>query len=180
MDAWSRARQRAAQFARCVLTTCARVTLFGVTVLGVPAALMAQSTDFLLSTAPIAFPTPTLANYSSWPASAVGPVTDSVAVPYAVDRTGQSHVRVTTVLIRCTSVSGGKACSDIEWRNGPTGAWRALTVSDEVVEERTVIPGQLNDPWFGTLWLRVRLDWNDPAPAVMTSGIALTLSVYRP
>lgn len=180
MGAWSRACRRAAQFVRRVLTICAAVTLFGVPALGVPAELSAQSTDFLLSTAPIAFPTPTLANYSSWPASAVGPVTDSVAVPFAVDRVGQTHIRVTTVLIRCTSVSGGKSCSDIEWRNGPTGPWRALTVNDETVESRIVFPFFINDPWSGTLWLRVRLDWNDPAPSVMTSGIALTLSVYRP
>lgn len=148
--------------------------------LSVPAGLLAQSTDFLLSTAPITFPTPTLANYASWPASAVGPVTDSVAVPFAVDRVGNAFTRITTVLIRCLSVAGGKVCSDIEWRNGPAGPWRALTVNDETVESRTVIPLLLNDPWSGTLWLRVRIDWNDPAPSVMTSGIALSLSVYRP
>jgi len=145
-----------------------------------PAVLSAQSTDFMLSTAPITFPTPTLANFSSWPASATGPVTDSVALPFSVVRAGNTTVRETSVLIRCTSVAGGKACSDIEWRNGPTGPWRALSQSDAVVEVRTVIPGQLNDPWSGTLWLRVRIGWNDPAPSVMTSGIALTLSVFRP
>jgi len=143
-------------------------------------ALAAQSINFVLSTAPIVFPTPTLANFSSWPPSAVGPVTDSVALPFTVDRTGNVQRRETTVLVRCTAVSGGKACADIEWRNGASGPWTALTVTDAVVESRTVIPNELNDPWSGTLWLRVRIDWDDPAPSVMTSGIALTLSVYRP
>jgi len=145
-----------------------------------PVAMAAQSTDLVLSTAPITFPTPTLANFSSWPASAAGPVTDSVALPFSVERAGNPTVRETSVLIRCTSVAGGKACSDIEWRNGPSGPWRALSLSDALVEARTVIPSVSNDPWSGTVWLRVRIDWNDPAPSVMTSGIALTLSVFRP
>jgi len=143
-------------------------------------ALTAQSVDFVLSTAPITFPTPSAAHFVSWPASATGPVTDSVALPYSVDRTGNVHTRETTVLVRCTAVSGGKSCADIEWRNGASGPWTALTLTDVVVEGRTVIPNQLNDPWSGTLWLRVRLSWDDPAPLLMTSGIALTLSVFRP
>ncbi len=140
----------------------------------------AQSIDFVLSTAPITFPSPRLANFMAWPPSASGPVTDSVALPYSVVRTQQNTTRVTTVLIRCTGTTGGKPCADIEWRNGPVGPWRSLTLVDEVVEARNVIPGALNDPWSGVLWLRTRVSWDDPAPSLMTSGIALTLSVFRP
>jgi hypothetical protein len=139
----------------------------------------AQTTDFVMSSAPITFPSPTLANFSSWPASAVGPVTDSVAVPFTVTRTGAGTIRITDVLIRCTSVIGGKACDDIEWRYGPSGPWRALTMANVTVDSRFVIPGWINEPWSGVVWMRVRLSWTDPAPSVMTSGIALTLSVYR-
>lgn len=140
----------------------------------------AQSTDFRLSTAPLLFPTPTLGNFTVRPSSAPGPVTDSIAVPFTVDRIAQNSTRTTTVRVRCTGVSGAKACGDIQWRGGPTGAWSTLTLVDANVESRTVVPFVLNDPWSGTLWLRVRLDLADPAPAVMTGTIALTLSVSRP
>ena len=140
----------------------------------------AQSTDFVLSTAPIIFPTPTLSNFTTWPPSAPGPVTDSVAVPFTVDRVQQSLIRLTTVRVRCSGVSGAKTCDDIEWRSGPTGAWNTLTLVDADIESRWVFPLLFNDPWSGTLWLRIRLNWADPAPAVMTSNIALTLSVNRP
>lgn len=139
----------------------------------------AQTTDFVMSSAPITFPSPTLANFSSWPASAPGPVTDSVAVPFTVTRTGAGTIRITDVLIRCTNVVGGKSCADIEWRYGPSGPWQSLTLANATVDSRFVIPFWFNEPWSGTVWLRVRLDWNDPAPSIMTSGIALTLSVYR-
>lgn len=139
----------------------------------------AQTTDFVMSSAPIAFPSPSLANFSSWPASATGPVTDSVAVPFTVTRTGAGTIRITDVLIRCTGVVGGKSCADIEWRYGPSGPWQSLTLTDATVDSRFVIPFWFNEPWSGTVWLRVRLAWNDPAPSVMTSGIAITLSVYR-
>ncbi len=145
-----------------------------------PASAAAQGTDFLLSAGSFAFPTPTVSNYTSWPSSATGPVTDSVAVAFTVDRAGQSSTRITTVLLRCSGVTGVKICGDIEWRSNSNGTWRALTLIDSEVESRTVIPLTLNDPWSGTLWFRVRLDWNDPAPSVSTSSIALTLSVYRP
>jgi hypothetical protein len=152
----------------CALAVCAA------------APAQAQSTDFVLSTAPLVFPTPTLSNFTSWPPSATGPVTDSIAVPFTVDRVQQTFLRFTTVAVRCTGVSGAKACGDIQWRSGPTGAWNTLTLVDAEVESRWVWPLLFNDPWSGTLWLRVRLNWADPAPAVMTSNIALTLSVYRP
>ncbi len=150
------------------------------TAVGAAGTASAQSTDFVLSTAPLVFPTPTLGNFTTWSPSAPGPVTDSIAVPFTVDRVQQSFIRLTTVKVRCAGVSGAKACGDIEWRSGPTGAWNTLTLVDADVESRYVIPLLFNDPWSGTLWLRVRLDWADPAPAVMTSNIALTLSVYRP
>jgi hypothetical protein len=140
----------------------------------------AQSTDFLLSTAPVTFPTPRLEQFSSWPPSATGPVTDSVAVPFSVSRRQNLSLRIASVLVRCTGTTGGKPCADIEWRSGPVGAWRPLTLTDEVVESRTMIPLLVNETWSGVLWLRVRISWDDPAPSVMTSGVALTLSVYRP
>jgi hypothetical protein len=144
-----------------------------------PVVAQAQTTDFVMSSAPITFPSPTLANFSTWPASATGPVTDSVAVPFTVTRSGAGTIRITDVLIRCTSVVGGKSCADIQWRYGASGPWQSLTMTNVSVDSRWVIPGWINEPWSGTVWLRVRLDWNDPAPSVMTSGIALTLSVYR-
>ncbi len=140
----------------------------------------AQSTDFQLSAGSFAFPTPTAANYTTWPPSATGPVTDSVPVVFAVDRVQQSTERITTVLLRCTGTTGVKVCGDIEWRSNSNASWKALTLVDAVVETRTLIPLALNDSWSGTLWFRVRLNWNDPAPSVSTSSIALTLSVYRP
>ena len=140
----------------------------------------AQSTDFQLSAGSLAFPTPTVANYTTWPPSATGPVTDSVPVSFTVDRVQQTTTRITTVLLRCTGATGIKGCADIEWRSNSNASWQALTLVDSEVETRTVIPLVLNDPWTGTLWFRVRLDWNDPAPSVSTSSIALTLSVYRP
>jgi hypothetical protein len=145
-----------------------------------PAATRAQSTDFRLSASALTFPTPTMANFTSWPPSATGPVTDSVPVTFVVDRVRQSSIRVTTVLLRCAGASGVKTCSDIEWRSDAGGGWRPLTLIDEEVESRTVIPILFNDPWSGTIWFRVRVDWSDPAPSVSTSNIALTLSVYRP
>ncbi len=140
----------------------------------------AQSTVFSLSVGSVSFPTPTLANYSSWPPSATGPVTDSVPVQFTIDRVNQSTVRITTVLIRCSGTTGVKTCADIEWRSNSNSAWRPLSLVDEEVEERTIVPLQSNDPWSGVLWLRVRLNINDPAPSVSTSNIALTMSVYRP
>jgi hypothetical protein len=152
----------------------------GAVLLMTPALLAAQSTELELATGAVTFPTPTAAHFASWPPSASGPVTDSVAVPYVVYRNANLTIRVTTVLIRCTGVAGGKACGDIEWRNGPSGPWRALTTGNEEVESRTVFPLLFNDPWGGTLWLRFRVSLGDPAPALITSNIALTLSVYRP
>jgi len=168
MQTRSRAVSRRLAVLLCALTMC------------VAGHASAQSTDFVLSTAPIIFPTPTLSNFTTWPPSASGPVTDSVAVPFTVDRVQQSFIRLTTVSVRCAGVSGAKACGDIQWRSGSTGAWNTLTLVDADVESRWVFPLLFNDPWSGTLWLRVRLDWADPAPAVMTSNIALTLSVSRP
>lgn len=141
--------------------------------------LQAQSTEFALSTGAVVFPTPTPGNYSSWPASAAGPVTDSVAVPYTVSRLANNSWRETTVLIRCQSATAPKTCGDYEWRNGPTGPWQPLTASDAVVASRWVIPFWFNDPWGDTLWLRVRLDVSDPAPTIVTSNIVLTLTVTR-
>lgn len=139
-----------------------------------------QSTGFALSTGAVTIPTPGMSNYTAWPASATGPVTDSVAVPFTVSVLNQNSTRITTVLIRCVAVTGPKQCTDVEWRNGPVGPWRALTLLDNSVESRTVIPNGLNDPWSGTIWLRVRIAWADPAPSLVASNIALTLSVYRP
>lgn len=158
-----------------------RCTVLGV-MLGASPVLSAaaQSTDFLLSAGSISFPTPTTANYTTWPPSAAGPVTDSVSVAFTVDRVRQTSTRVTTVLLRCTAATGVKSCADIEWRSNSNASWQPLTLIDAEVESRTVIPLVLNDPWAGTLWFRVRLDWNDPAPSVSTSSIAMTLSVYRP
>lgn len=143
-------------------------------------ALRAQSTEFALSTGSVVFPMPRQSNYTTWPASATGPVTDSVSVPFTVSALQQSTLRTTTVLIRCLAVAGPKQCTDIEWRFGSNGPWRALTQTDAEVESRTVIPFIFNDPWSGTLWLRVRIGWTDPAPSLVTSNIAMTLSVYRP
>lgn len=140
----------------------------------------AQSTDFRLSVGSVSFPTPTLANYASWPPSATGPVTDSVPVQFTVDRVRHSTVRITAVWIRCNGTTGVKSCADIEWRSNTNSSWRPLSLIDEEVEERRVIPLQSNDPWSGILWLRVRLNLNDPAPSVSTSNIALTMSVFRP
>lgn len=141
--------------------------------------LRAQSTEFSLSTGAVVFPTPVPANYSSWPASASGPVTDSVAVPFTVARTANNTWRLTTVLIRCQSATAPRTCGDYEWRNGATGPWQPLTLTDAEVESRWVIPFWFNDPWSNTLWLRVRLDVNDPAPTLVTSNIVLTLTVSR-
>ena len=154
--------------------------LLGAVLLMAPVLLAAQSTEFELATGAVTFPTPTAAHFASWPASASGPVTDSVAVPYIVYRNANATIRLTTVLIRCAGVAGGKACGDIEWRNGPSGPWRTLSTTDDEVESRTVFPFLINDPWGGTLWLRFRVSLSDPAPALITSNIALTLSVYRP
>jgi hypothetical protein len=139
----------------------------------------AQSTEFQLSIGSVVFPTPTPGNYTSWPPSASGPVTDSMAVPFTVDRVSNNTIRVTTVLIRCLSVSGPKACGDYEWRAGATGPWQPLTLVDTEVESRLVFPFFFNDPWSSTVWLRVRLNASDPAPSVVMSNIALTLSVTR-
>lgn len=139
-----------------------------------------QSTEFSLSVGSVSFPTPTLANYSSWPSSATGPVTDSVPVQFVVDRVNQSTVRITTVLIRCAGTTGVKTCADIEWRSNTNQLWRPLSLIDAEVEARTVIPLQSNDPWSGVVWLRVRLNMSDPAPSISTSNVALTMSVYRP
>jgi len=141
--------------------------------------LSAQTTEFTLSTGAVTFPTPTAANYGSWPPSAAGPVTDSVAVPFEVSRSSSAW-RIVSVLIRCTAVTGGKACGDIEWRNGPTGAWQSLTLADAVVETRWLWFFGSPFGWTNTLWLRVRLQSNDPIPSVMGSQIALSLEVYRP
>ncbi len=171
-DAVIRSAGRHRALVRCLVALMAAV--------GPGATLDAQSTDFLLSTAPISFPTPRLEQFTSWPPSASGPVTDSVVVPFTVDRRNNLTIRVTTVLVRCTGTTGGKPCSDIEWRSGPSSAWRPLSLVDQEVESRTVIPILLNDPWSGEVWFRVRVSWDDPAPSTMTSGIALTLSVFRP
>lgn len=158
-----------------------RLVLVGIAwLLSGTARLQAQSTTFELATGAVTFPTPTAAHFASWPASASGPVTDSVAVPFVVVRNANATIRETTVLIRCAGVAGGKDCADIEWRNGPAGPWRALRTVDETVESRTVVPSRLNDPWGGTLWLRTRVALGDPAPALITSNIVLTLSVFRP
>jgi hypothetical protein len=139
----------------------------------------AQATEFTLSTGAVTFPTPTSANYDTWPPSASGPVTDSVAVPFEVSRSSTGW-RIATVLIRCVAVAGGKACGDIEWRNGSTGAWQPLTLADADVETRWLWIFGSNFGWSSTLWLRVRLRPGDPVPSVMSSQIALSLEVFRP
>jgi hypothetical protein len=135
--------------------------------------------ELTLSSGALVVPEPTIANFSSWPPSASGPVSDSVPLTWQVTTPRQSNWwRYVVVSVRCEAVAGGKPCDDVEWRD-PSGTWRALSPGGAVLDARWVLPGITFDDYGSAIWLRWRLAWDDPAPATHVATVGLTVEVYR-
>ena len=142
--------------------------------------VQAQATQLVLSSGALLFPSPKLSNYQNIPVGATTPVSDSVSVAFTVDRIADAYWRFTTVKLRCVLVTGAKPCTDVQWRYQGTATWQDVTTIDTTVDSKWVIPNFINDPWSGTIWLRMKLSWTSDAPATYAATMAVTVDVNRP
>jgi len=135
----------------------------------------AQNTELTVTGAVLTFPAPTandfLTGYLLYPT----PVSFTVNA-----KTGPPRVdRIATVSVRATAATlgGGKPSSDIEWSALPAGPWLPLSTLFAAVASRPMQKNRLNDPWSGTIYFRLRLDWSMDVPATYTTGLEYQLSV---
>ncbi len=142
--------------------------------------LAAQGTQIVLSSSALLFPTPRLSNYQNIPAGAATPVSDSVSLDFTVARLADFFWRNASVKLRCVLVTGGKPCTDVQWRAQGSTTWQDITTLNTTVDARWIIPGFFNDPWSGRVWLRMKLSWTSDVPATYGATIAVTLDVFRP
>jgi len=175
-----RGPQLGALFLRCVEQIPALALLAALFITSPPAPLAAQSTQLVLSSGALLFPSPRLANYQNIPAGAATPVSDSILLDFTVDRIADAYWRNSTVKLRCVLVTGGKPCTDVQWRYQGSAAWQDITTLNTTVDARWTIPGFFNDPWSGRIWLRMKLSWTSDVPATYGATIAVTVDVYRP
>ena len=163
-----------AMHTRCLLLCGAIVLIAG------RAQAQPQATQLVLSSGALLFPSPRLSNYQTIPAGATTPVSDSVSLDFTVARLADLYWRNTIVKMRCVLVTGGKPCTDVQWRYQGTSAWQDITTIDTSIDSRWIVPGFFNDPWSGRIWLRMKLSWTNDAPATYAATVAVTVDVYRP
>jgi len=144
-----------------------------------PVAAHAQKTQLTVSGYPIAFPSPTAADYTA------GFITSTGSLLFTVDATsGNSLQRTTSVSIRCAApcpATGTKPLNTLQWQR-PGGPWTTLTTTNALVESRAVLRGLVNDPWSNTIDFRFTLGWttDPPSASANTYNIILTLTVTVP
>lgn len=158
--------------------TCGVIAMLALILL--PAHAHAQSTQLVLSSGALLFPSPRLSNYQNIPPGASTPVSDSLSVTFSVNRLADAYWRNSTVKLRCVVVTGGKPCTDVQWRYQGTTTWQDITSINTTLDSRWTIPGFFNDPWGGTIWLRMKLSWTNDVPGTYAATVAVTVDVYRP
>jgi hypothetical protein len=144
-----------------------------------PVRSSAQQTTLALTGFPVAFTTPTGADFVT------GSIQSATATTYTVDATsGATSQRTTTVSVRCRTpcpASGAKALSTLQWRRADLGAWTTLTTTDVFVEQRAVFRNGANDPWSNSVLWRFLLGWTtDPPMASTRFNVVFTLTVTAP
>ena len=105
---------------------------------------------------------------------------------------GSGFNRIMAVRIRCQSVTGGKACSDVQWRSNPdVSSFTDMTATFVTVQTRCIQRGApaptgcpvgvtaAPDPYVGTIDLRMKLSWAADVPAAYAATIRVTLDVFR-
>jgi hypothetical protein len=140
----------------------------------------AQKTILTITGFPLAFPSPTGADFFA------GSITAAGLVTYTVDAsTGTTGQRTATISIRCNApcpqVVGPKALATLQWSRTDLGTWNTLTTTDTQVEQRAVFKGGLNDPFSNSIAWRFLLGWlTDPPGAATSFRILFTLTVTVP
>jgi len=145
-----------------------------------PAALSAQRVNLNVTGFPIAFPTPTGADF------AAGYIESSTVTTFTVDaQTGPpSLLRTVTVSVRCRTpcpATGSKAAGTLQWRRADQATWHTLTTANSPIESRPMQRNTLNDPWSNSIVWRFLLDWQTDAPGPASRfDIVFTLTVTSP
>lgn len=133
-------------------------------------------TNLTLGGASVTFPAPTATDYVA------GFVNSTSGVTFTVDVTNGNQSHTTTILIRSlsTSLGGGKAIADLQWRRSDLVTWNTITLADTQVEQRVQVKDALNDPWSNTIFFRLLLTWTTDAPATYSANYQITLSQTVP
>ncbi|MFN2601631.1 MAG: hypothetical protein ABR582_02615 [Gemmatimonadaceae bacterium] len=140
----------------------------------------AQGTQVQLTVTggPLTFGAPTAADLT------VGKLESTTALTYqaetSAEPTGGTHT--TTVYIRSSvsTLGGGKAVADLEWRRADDATWHALTTSDVAVQSRTDSFSLQGHTWSNSIYFRVALHWTGDPPATYTGNLVLTVSATQP
>ena len=144
---------------------------------GAPAVRAQGRISITVTGGPVAFPTPTAADYDA------GFIQASAPLVFTVDATGGPAVqRTATVSITGTSATlgGAKPLADLQWRRADLGAWNPLGVGGVAVESHPIVRNGLNDPWTNSVFFRMLLAWATDPPGTYTTGVNLTLTVTTP
>lgn len=142
-----------------------------------PAARAQGRTTIAVTGGPVAFPTPTAADYDA------GFILATAPLVFTVDASGgPATQRTATVAVSGTSATlgGAKPLSDLQWRRADLGAWNGLTLGGLNVEAHPMVRNGLNDPWTNSVYFRMLLSWAATPPGTYTTGITLTLTVTTP
>ncbi len=156
-----------------------RALLLLLAALAAPMGAAAQQTTLALTGFPVAFTTPTGADFVS------GSIQSATTTTYTVNATsGSTAQRTTVVSVRCRTpcpASGAKALSTLQWRGADLGTWTTLTTTNVFVEQRAVFRNGANDPWSNSVLWRFLLDWTtDPPMASTRFNVRFTLTVTVP
>lgn len=151
----------------------------------------AQNNVLTIGATTLTFPTPGVTEFDNGFSAAT-------SVSFTVDATtgGGGIRRVTTVKVYCQSVTGGKPCSDVQWRltTPVTTAWTDMTsvapgavVIERCIQRNNTSPPTgcpvgttpVGEPYSGTMELRTKLSWTADAQATYAATIRVTLEVYQ-
>jgi len=152
-----------------------RTLILAAVALATPA--MAQGWSLQLTAgAPVAFPTPTEANYDA------GYVDAGAALAFTVNATSGLSYRNAAVSIRSTSgtMGGTKSIADLQWRRGDVATWTPMTTTNAAVDAKAMINGFINDPWSNTILFRTLLNWATDAPGSYNPTLVVTLTIAAP
>ena len=154
---------------------------------GSAAEASAQKLTLLLTSGfPVAFPNATEADYDN---ASVNATTGSVAATAplvwsldllgggggGVSRTGSLSIRATTA-----TMGGTKPIGDLQWRRNDLSTWNDMTTTNVVVQSKTMVRNNTNDPYGNSIFFRVKLNWSNDGPATYTPTIVLTATLTTP
>jgi hypothetical protein len=126
--------------------------------------------------APVAFPTPTEANYDA------GFVDANAALAFTVSATSGFSYRNAEVSIRSSSATmgGSKPIGDLQWRRSDVATWTPMTTVNAPVQDNNMINGFISDPWSNTILLRTNLSWANDGPGTYNPTLVVTLTISAP